>query len=151
MCGSIPPGMTIWSEASTTRVAPIVARLPGAPIATILPPDTPRSTLSAPPGSTWVPPLTTISNISVSPPAYCRPGCLPQPEGDHHQAASAQGLWPSPGGARLVPVPRMLFREAPCGRAIATAMQYCVQLPEACASAFLCLFSTTERQEAGIG
>ena len=66
-CGSMPPGMTTWPEASIVRPAPSAARLPGAPIATIFSPWTPISAFSAPVGRTARPPEITVSSIEVSP------------------------------------------------------------------------------------
>ena len=65
-CGSMPPGMTIWPAASTTRPAPSAARLPGAPIAAIFSPWTPISAGSAPEGSTAIPPVITVSSMRAS-------------------------------------------------------------------------------------
>src|SRR6516225_6625826 len=49
------------------RPAPADRRLPGAPIAAILPPSTPISAACTPDGRTAVPPVTTRSNIVSSP------------------------------------------------------------------------------------
>src|SRR5580704_4508519 len=77
MCGSMPPGMTICPAASTTRAAPTAARLPGAPIAAILPPLTPISTASVEAGITTVPPETIRSNIACPPPWLSLPVARP--------------------------------------------------------------------------
>src|SRR5271166_1285483 len=66
ICGSMPPGMTIWSLASTVRAAPTDSRLPGAPMAAILPPATPISAACAPVGMTAVPPVTSRSSTPAS-------------------------------------------------------------------------------------
>src|SRR5205823_6178494 len=65
-CGSMPPGMTIWPVASTTR-PPSGARVPGAPIATIFSPWVPISAFSAPEGRTAVPPVMTKSSMGAVP------------------------------------------------------------------------------------
>src|SRR5437868_4499286 len=62
----MPPGMTIWPVASTTR-PPSGARVPGAPIATIFSPWVPISAFSAPEGRTAVPPVTTMSSMGALP------------------------------------------------------------------------------------
>src|SRR3984893_10867032 len=67
MCGSTPPGMTICWMASTIRAAPTECRLPGAPIAAILPPATPISAGSEPPGMTAMPPVPIRSSIAPLP------------------------------------------------------------------------------------
>ena len=64
ICGSMPPGMTICPVASTVRPAPTAARLPGAPIAAIFPPETPISAASVEAGMTAVPPVMIRSNMS---------------------------------------------------------------------------------------
>src|SRR5271163_2195711 len=68
MCGSTPPGITICPAASTIRAAPMLVRLPGPPIAAILPPLTPISAGSALPlGITALPPVTIRSNMPPIP------------------------------------------------------------------------------------
>src|SRR5256885_6898145 len=68
MCGSTPPGMTIWPVASTTRcAAPADPRPPGAPIATIFSPATPISTAAVPLGMTATPPETIRSSMAGPP------------------------------------------------------------------------------------
>src|SRR5260221_4547049 len=62
-CGSMPPGMTICPLASIVRLAPMAAKPPGAPIATILSPEIARSASAGPDGSTAKPPVTTMSNM----------------------------------------------------------------------------------------
>src|SRR5579885_1826265 len=62
----MPPGMTICPLASTVRAALIEARVPGAPIAAILPPLIPISAASVDAGITAVPPEMIRSNICPS-------------------------------------------------------------------------------------
>src|SRR5947209_9545231 len=95
ICGSMPPGMTICPAASTSLAAPIAARLPGAPIAAILPPLTPISAASVAAGITAVPPETIRSNIAPSPGLslpVARPVVIPQEIGAELIEARAADL-----------------------------------------------------------
>src|SRR5258708_33582700 len=65
-CGSMPPGITYCPVASTVRAAPVAAKPPGAPIATILPPAIARWPASGPDGRTAKPPATMTSNMRTS-------------------------------------------------------------------------------------